>query len=604
MKIPFRIRIKLIRIKHWLLKLLSLERKSQFIYRDGRKLGGFLFVAVLLLSACGSVQVGVEQTPGPAASVSTEPSLNPEPTLEEQDPTPEIDGNDGPGPDLFMVPYAAGAGEGENVIQVENGVIKYSESPVSFALFFDYSSEIGQIVYGSEFWHAAEGSNVSVSDLWVFDYASAEESRLLADNVGRALFSPPSEIEDGAVLLAAVVYNTDTERFDLAIVDDAGNLDVLASCVSPSFSWSADGSRIAYEARDYTESSTIPDDCEGVFVVSLADRSVTKIADQPPSLGGWHGGQPVWAEGRQTLLIPYSYPESVFAAVPLDGSGVQEVNLSASITEEYLPQPLLSLWSQEYNSVIGQTEGMMDPFGVWVYQFSEDMRTIEDAYRIQIDGRALDLILVGWWETGESVLLRDISNMSELNQFGRGIVWSLGERTWREVPDNIDPVEVKLHDADTRSGVAEVDRVIDAFLAGDVDARLDLLSLVRADCVAEDFGVGPPQCPAGTPVGTEMEVFPYRQYRETEFATGEQLRELLDFGLEGLYAVLPIRDGFEETWWPAGEHNVVFVSNPDANAVEVIVNQDGEVVRIEFIELSPVEILFGYDGEFLVAPLE
>ena len=249
MKIPFRIRIKLIRFKHWFLKLLSLERKSQFIYRDGRILGGFLFVAVLLLSACGSVQVGVEQTPGPAAAVSTEPSSNPEPTLEEQDPTPVNDRNDGPGPDLFMVPYAAGAGEGENVIQVEDGVVKYSESPVSFALFFDYSSEIGQIVYGSEFWHAAEGSNVSVSDLWVFDYASAKESRLLADNVGRALFSPPSEIRDGAVLLAAVVYNTDTERFDLAIVDDAGNLDVLASCVSPSFSWSADGSRIAYEAR-------------------------------------------------------------------------------------------------------------------------------------------------------------------------------------------------------------------------------------------------------------------------------------------------------------------------------------------------------------------
>jgi hypothetical protein len=604
MNIPFQTRIKLIRFRSWLLSLLSLERKSQFIFRDGSKFSCFLLVAGLLLSGCGSVQVGVEQTPRPATAVSSEVTTSPVPTMEDEVSTPVKDGTDGPGPDLFWVSYAAGVGGGDKVIQVDDGVVLYSESPVQFALFFDYSPKSGQIVYGSEFWHAAQGSNVSVSDLWVFDYATGEESLLLADNVGRALFSPSLDSRDGSVQIAAVEYNLETGGFDLGIVGENGDFDVLATCASPSFSWSPDGSQIAYEARDYSENHSGPDECEGVYVASLPDRTVTKIADQPPSTGGWHGGQPIWAEGRETLLIPFSYPDSVFAAVPLDGSGLQKVDLSASITEEYLPQPLFSLWSQEYRSVIGQTEGMMDPFGVWVYQFSDDMRTIDDAYRIQIDGREPDLILVGWWEPGQSVLLRDITNLSELNPLGRAIVWSLEERTWREVPTNIPQVEVDLYDDSARTGIEQIDQAIDVVLNGDETDRLALLMMITAGCVEDEFGVGPPLCPAGTPAGTKLEVFPYRLYRETEFATGDELPDLVSFDPGGLYAVRPIKDGFQETWWPLGAYDLFFASGDHTNTIEVILDESGSIVRLEFSELTPVELLYGYSGEFILAPME
>ncbi|MGD8634489.1 MAG: hypothetical protein PVF85_13020, partial [Anaerolineales bacterium] len=582
---------------------LSLEHKSQFIQRDSTKLTGLMLLAVLVLSACGSVQVGVEQTSVPATAASTDVVATPETTPEEVDQDPGDIGIDGPGPDQFWVPYAAGVGEGDKVIQVEEGEIKYSESPVSFALFFDYSPEVGRIVYGSEFWHAAEGSNLSVSDLWVFNYATGEESLLLDDNVGRALFSPTAQITDGSILLAAVVYNKETQAYDLALVDEKGEIDMLAPCASPSFSWSPDGTRIAYEARNYSDNQSVSDECTGVFVVSLADRSVTKIAGEPPSVGGWHGGQPIWAQGREALLLPYSYPESVFAVVPLDGAGLKAVDLSRSITEEYLPQPLLSLWAQDYNSVIGQTEGMMDPFGVWVYVFSDDLGTIEEAYRIKIDGRQLDLILVGWWEPGESVLLRDISNPSELNPFGRAIVWSLGERTWREVPTNLPEIEVNLYDDSVRTGSAPIDRAIETFLNGNADDRKALLEMVSAACVVEDFGVGPPQCPAGTPEGTQLEVFPYRLYRGTEFASKDELTDLVTFAVGGLYAVRPITDGFQETWWPLGDYELVFASEDRKNTIQVIVAEDGSVVRLEFVELTPVELLYGYSGDFILEPM-
>lgn len=604
MSICFKFRIKWIRFKSWLSTLLSIERERPFVDRDINRFGGFLIVAVLLLSGCGSFQVGVEQTPEPATAVSSERTASPEPTVEDEGSEPVSDGFNGPGPDLFWVAYAAGVGGGDEVIQVDDGVVLYSESPVQFALFFDYSPETGQIVYGSEFWHAAQGSNVSVSDLWVFDYATGEESLLLSDNVGRVLFSPSPDPRDRSANLAAVVYNIDTGGFDLGIVGENGELDVLATCASPSFSWSPDGSQIAYEARDYSESQSGPDECQGVYVVSLPDRSVTKIADQPPSIGGWHGGQPIWAEGRETLLIPYSYPDSVFTAVPLDGSGLQKVNLSSSITEEYLPQPLLSLWSQEYKSVIGQTEGMMDPFGVWVYRFSDDMRTIDDAYRIQIDGREPELILVGWWNPNESVLLRDITNLSELNPFGRAIVWSLEDRTWREVPTNIPEVEVDLYDDSTRTGNEQIDQAIDVILNGNETDRLAMLEMITAGCVEEEFGVGPPLCPAGTPVGTKLEVFPYRLYRETEFATKDDLSDLVSFDPGGLYAVRPIMDGFKEAWWPLGAYELLFASEDHANTIGVILDESGSIVRLEFSELTPVELLYGYSGEFILPPVE
>ncbi len=603
MRIPFSVRIKWIRFKSWLLDLLSIERERPFIDRSHGSRVGLLFIAAFLLTACGVVQVGVE--PNATQKVGSAPALTPtsepEPTLAEQT-TPPVD-VDGPGPDMFWMPYGAGLYESDDVLMVQEGIVGFSKSPVSFEIFYDYSPVSGRVAYGSEFWHAAEGSNVSVSDLWVYDYASGQDRQLLADNVGRAVFSPALSAEAGSDKLAAVVYDTGTDRFDLALVDGQGNLDVLASCTSHSFSWSPDGNKIAYEARDYTESSSPAEECTGVFVISIEDRSVARISEAPPSVGGWHGDQPIWAQGQDALILTFASPESAFAVVPLDGSGTYQVEKADSISIEYLPHPMLSLWSEPYNSVVGQTEGM-GPMGVWVYQFSEDMRTVEDAYSIEIDGRALDLQLIGWWEYGESVLLRDLTNLSDLNQFGRAIVWSLGSEDWELVADNVAEIEVKVHADTVRTGVPAVDGVIEAFLAGEQTDRLETLEMISAACVNEDFEVGPPQCPEGTPQGTELVVFPYRLYRATEFAAQEDLAALVDFNIEGLYAVQPISGGFEESWWPAGYYNIVFASMDDEHAVEVIVDQDGSIVRIEFREQTPVEVLSGYSGEFIVAPVE
>ena len=385
-----------------------------------------LFSIALLLAACGSLQVDIEQTNNPTQGASATEADTPQ--VVEPDPTITDQPVDGPGPDLVWLPFAFGVDESSGVVVVNDGMVGFKPSPVSFQLFFDYSPINGRLAYASEFWHPAAGSNQAVSDLWVYQYGSGQASQWLSDNVGRALWSPTG----GA--LAVATFNPNLGIYELGIAGSDGRVDVLASCASTSFSWSPDGTRIAYEAGGGVDDPNPAEECQGIYLVNVNNRSVVKISEQPPSNGGWHGDQPIWADGQNALLLTFSSPESVFAVVPLDGSGAYTVTKSDAIPIEYLPNPEQTVWSQEHNSVVGYTEGMLDPNGVWVYQFSDDMRMVEDAYRITIDGQEPGLILIGWWEPGESVLLRDISNTSAQNPFGRALVYSLADRSWFEVP--------------------------------------------------------------------------------------------------------------------------------------------------------------------------
>ncbi|MFN2221898.1 MAG: hypothetical protein ACK2UH_05060, partial [Candidatus Promineifilaceae bacterium] len=292
-------------------------------------IGGLTLVLAFGLASCGSVQVWFETDETDSGQAET-----PEPDATEDAATPlistDISPVHGPGPDLVWTLYATSADADNNLIVVDDGMVGFSQTPVVFQLFFDYSPINGRLAYGSEFWHPAAGSNQGVSDLWVYQYGSDQASQWLSDNVGRALWSPTG----GA--LAVAVFNTALGIYELGTVGSEGRVDVLASCASTSFSWSPDGRYIAYEAGGGVDDLSPADECRGIYVIDMNNRSVVKISDQPPSTGGWHGDQPIWAEGRNALLLTHSSVNSVFAVVPLDGSGAFLVTKPDSIEIEYL----------------------------------------------------------------------------------------------------------------------------------------------------------------------------------------------------------------------------------------------------------------------------
>lgn len=612
MRVPFRLRLKWIRFKSWLRENGAALRRRTGSSRRLILTSLISSVGLLALSACSTfgfsidieeVSLGDESTQVPPLSDSLQAG-SPEPEITVvvtavSDTASEV-------PELVWASFANGLDESGNVLTVRPNQVGFEPSPVNFALYWDYSGATGRLAYASEFWRAARGSNRSVSDLWVYEYDTGEATQWLPDNVARASWSPLFPGRFSEQRLAAAIYNTEEGRYDLALVSGPGQVEWLASCASPTFSWSPDGTQLAYAAFSIGEPGDIPQECEGVYLVSLEDGSITQISGLLSLSGSWIGDQPIWAEGQNVLLFSEASPESVFWVIPLDGSGAFQLDsepTAQNVGQEYLPRPMYSLWSAEHRSLIGQTEGMLDPFGVWVYTFSEDMRTIEEAYRIDWGEYSHDLILVGWWDAGDSVLLRDISNTSDLNPFGVAMVWALGDQYAFELSFSRPTIEVPLYPQEVRTGVAEVDRVIEYFLVRKYEWRRELVRTLVAACTTEEFVVGPPPCQAGQAAGTRVEVFPYRQYRAMKYVTPEELDAFLEFPLGGLFAVYRGPEGgFEEEWAPAGEYSVVFVSAEGELGVEVAID-GGQVVRIEFWPLTPVEMLDGAEVDYLLPPL-
>ena len=565
-------------------------------------------LVLLALVGCAPLGGGVEEatdlgesaTLTPVAGESRETGT-PEPGAPA---APTSEGDSGPAvPDLIWMPFSSGLDESRTVLVVRSDQVGLEPSPVDFSLYWDYSGPTGRLAYASEFWHAAEGSNRSVSDLWVYDYTSGKANQWVPDNVGRASWSPMREGQVEQQRLAAAIYDPELDRYDLALLDGPFQSEPLATCASPSFSWSPDGTQIAYTAYSAEGAGDVPGECQGVFLVSVEDGLVTKISDQLALSGGWIGDRPIWAERQEALLFSGYTPESIFWVVPLAGSGAFQPTISAGIGEVSLPTPMHALWSSEHRSLIGQTEGMTDPLGVWIYSFSDDLRTIEQAYRANWGEYRHDLLMVDWWEPGQSVLLRDITNTSELNPFGVAVVWDIGERSAFELASSRPVIEVPLHPQEVRTGVEPVDRVIQTFLAQAFDRRMELIRTLTTGCTTTEYFVGPPLCRAGQVEGTLVEVFPYRMYRASHYAALDELEELLQFPLEGLYAAYKVPEaGFEETWWPAGEYSVVFASAEGELGVEVIIEAE-QIVRIEFWPLTPVEVLNGAELEYLLPPL-
>jgi hypothetical protein len=573
-----------------------------------------LIALTLLLGACGPFGLSInlsdveinnppDQVVSPTSTdaglgADSEPDGEATSTVPGLDPIQDIPGQ-------AWMPFGQGLDEARNIITVYPDMVGFETSPADIMVYWDYSGPTGRLAYGSEFWGPARDSYHSVTDLWVYDYATDEAEEWLADNVANASWSPAIPGHWSEQVLAASIFNTAVGRFDLALVHGPNEIEFLATCTSTSFSWSPDGSMLAYAAIPWPNAENVPPECQGVFVVSLKDGSVTQISDTFRSSGGWIGDRPIWADGQDVLLFSEASPESIFWVIPLDGSGAYQITEEATqnLEEDYLPRPQYSLWSENNLSVIGQTEGMYDPFGVWVYRFSEDMRTVVNAYRINWGDVHHDLQLIGWWDPGESVLLRDMTNTSASNPFGVAMVWSLSDRHAFELGFSRPEIEVLLQPQGVQTGIDAVDTIIKTFLEYRYEARVPLVRTLRTACVEAEMAVGPPLCESGQDPGSMVVVFPYRYGRGSRYVTPEELSSFLEFPLAGLYSVRRVpENAFEQDFWPAGEYSVMLVAADGELGVELLIEGEN-VVRIEFWPITPVEALEGYYGGYILPPI-
>ena len=303
------------------------------------------------------------------------------------------------------MPYASGAFLGDLLV-VRDGVAAREPVPqeILIELFWDYDGTSGRLAYGGWFWHAAEGTSKSVSDLWVYEYGTGNNTLWLADNVARAAWSPIPDPTTGRTQIAAVVYNPKSRSFDLVVLNGPGSAAMVAKHVSIEFAWSPGGGQLAFSR---TENFRTAEDVEtGLYVVSVTGGNETKVSEYAYQHGGWIGDQPVWVSNPPALI----YAGSPLGVAPLDGSG--DFILSGDLS-----RPFDMLWHDTSRTLLVQVETFLGGQGVEAWRFSEDLRMVTE--RITLGPPGENVALVGWHEPGEVVLL------AVAGGYGEPIFWSL-----------------------------------------------------------------------------------------------------------------------------------------------------------------------------------
>jgi len=417
----------------------------------------FVMIALILASlACGSVEIGIVtptaeensinvidiQEPTSEVSIST-PNENTQPTEEAtNEPAPvftQPETKPGVPDEVTLGPLVYGTPD-TGLAVIEDQTVSIADSPVEFGLLWDYSPISGRLAYASEFFHGSEPSgnvvpNYPISDLWVYDYVSGQSERWLSDYVNRVVWASDGE------RITASIFNPESNQLDLVLVSGPDQIERVATCASDYFSWSPNGDMLAF-AVSQSMVTGMPVECNGVFVVSgmqSGDYQVERIkAEGGEDFSSNHpGAQPFWTLEQDALISP----TPPFEVIPLDGSTPFTPQFTDGMSGTDFPMPNLSLWNMEHQQLIIHIfGGRSNMSGVWVFEFSDDLRTVENYYRLgglQANEGNSDITLISWWEYGESILVSygDVPEPRTLiNDFwSPPRVWLLTDKTWVEL---------------------------------------------------------------------------------------------------------------------------------------------------------------------------
>ena len=398
--------------------------------------------ASILLAGCSTFEVGIETIPPPTQIPATEPTEQTGPPAPEPLPieTEVTLIEDSPQyPDIVTIAHLTPFSSSDiGVLVLEDGELTVQPSPVYTEIFWEYNPLNHRLVYSPEFFHGSDHNNVSVTSLWVYDYETGTEQEWLKDNVIRAAWSPDGE------RVTAAIYNPQKEQIDLVFVSGPDRVEMIAECASNLFSWSPDGSQLAYvNAVSWVG---VKESCAGTYLVSFPNglaapvREVQRVSDfgSEGLLGTNIVDQPIWVVDQNALI----YPDQPFWVVPLDGSPAFIPATPDGEDPMDLPRPFGNLWAPNLKQLVGNYDASPSgQGGVWIYQLSEDLQKIENYSRIgdAPQGNNSFINLVDWWSPGESILVLDGDNPDTslyLSELWRGpAVWSLINRQWGDYPD-------------------------------------------------------------------------------------------------------------------------------------------------------------------------
>ncbi|HSF82054.1 MAG TPA: SH3 domain-containing protein [Anaerolineales bacterium] len=155
---------------------------------------------------------------------------------------------------------------------------------------------------------------------------------------------------------------------------------------------------------------------------------------------------------------------------------------------------------------------------------------------------------------------------------------------------------VLVHYADIRTGLDDVDQIIDVVLAVDIIDLRQRIKFSMLGCTHEMALGGPPNCRVGEPEGALVEVLPFLG-SEGNFLRRDEIYKWQGIDVAGLYAVYRVSDeAYSPKEYPAGEYGIVFRLK-DPNEIVTLQVENGRILRVDYQYGLPPEVNFERDAQ-------
>lgn len=142
----------------------------------------------------------------------------------------------------------------------------------------------------------------------------------------------------------------------------------------------------------------------------------------------------------------------------------------------------------------------------------------------------------------------------------------------------------------TRTGIADIDVVLDAIESDDPQQLRGLLRFITVPCTIADGLGGPPKCRENESDGTLVEVFPFLG-SEGGYLHKENLDLWTGIDVVSLYAVYRNSENvYSDETFPAGEYAILFLSED---------NFPGTILQIKGRQIVRIDTVFDISSEGL-----
>ncbi len=145
-----------------------------------------------------------------------------------------------------------------------------------------------------------------------------------------------------------------------------------------------------------------------------------------------------------------------------------------------------------------------------------------------------------------------------------------------------------------------VNATIAALLDKDTDTLLDLILLNSQPCTTQDGLGGPPKCPPGVNDGTVLSFLPVSGPGEGSHLDPNEVSRVFDYEEPVLFAVVLVQppEIFDPVF-PAGKYAVILHTQPRDFARTFRLNDQGQIIMVEYTAWSAEEELTYIAGEIL-----